>query len=1067
MQNIWGVSQLGYSFPQADVEASRSGEILKAYLETLISYGLCDFSDGSYVINHKNAADLSVDDKELLGLPVQFPYQISVTDSKGDLGHKDFRYAIRLLKPDGTFFVNPEIIGSYVKIDGEREYIFDKYQYSIVDLAVNCNKTVSAMSDNAKANHFNLLNVVKMQEYGMKADAVISKHIEDAEVVVPDRLSVDFEKNKINGRFYAKPVLLKKSEIGEDFEVIDSKTFKDSFDGISEVRSVYFGSDGKKYVFNDEVKRGLDAIKKTKPLKKAEYERFCVQPREMFDDEVFAFPEGLYSDRVTDFTTVKYKGYSIEGLNEGGWLPEEGFSESAGFKVTAENVGEVEQKIKEAEERGRDYIEIGGQVIPINKKLKNDVKNIRRATKGTEDVPEEGKKDEPKRYVLDVKKNDEILDYMSKNKTRADISKLISGLKTGISLYDHQLAGVSWIYNQWCEGYKGVLLADDMGLGKTLQTLAFISGIMKTFPELVFNPILIVAPVSLLKNWKNEILQFVNSDVYEDIVELHSSNLRNFKINGKLDLSKFAESHKRCIVQTTYETLRDHQLDFGLVPWSIIIVDEAQKIKNPSASQTCAIKGMKYDFAIALSGTPVENTWIDLWSIMDFAQPGKLGNFKWFKEEYHNKLKENKHNIDYIQELGGRLQVQLSPLFLRRLKKDHIKGLPVKKTELCPCAMPKKQSEAYLNAIESYKNFGGHGFEIIAKLRDISLHPDLAEIQVKALADVDIDSIINDSARLKKTFDILREIQLKKEKVLIFVVSKKMQLILQYLIHKKFGISVATPINGDMNGDKRQDVIDEFEDKDGFGVLILSPEAAGVGLNITCANHVIHLSRTWNPAKEDQATDRAYRIGQTKDVTVYIPMAICEACGENGSFDEKIDKLLTFKRTLSENVLFPTPESKDDYEEILNGLGSTTTTGRDYIYYDIDDMKGVTGSFFEKVLRQLYENMGYDAVKTPDSNDRGADVLAWDDTSRKKGLLIQSKQTSTDDNMNGDGIQEVVAALGYYEKKYPGCIWQLMVITNAKDFTAGAKELAADNNVKLITRKELARLFNNYKVRKF
>ena len=447
MQHVWSVSQLGYSFPQADVEASLSGEILKVYLETLVSYGLCDFSDGSYVINHKNAADLSVDDKELLDLPVQFPYQISVSDGKGDLGHKDFRYAIRLLKPDGTFFVNPEIIGSYVKIDGEREYIFDTYQYSIVDLAVNCNKTVSAMSDNAKANHFNLLNVVKMQEYGMKADAVISKHIEDADVVVPDKLSVDFEKNRINGRFYAKPVLLKKSETGDDFTVIDSKSFKDTFDDISEVRGVYRGSDGKKYVFNEEVKRGLNAIKKTKPLKKGEYERFCTQPREMFDDEVFAFPEGQYSDRVIDFTTVKYKGYSIEGLNEGGWLPEEGFSGSAGFKVSTENIDEVEQKIKEAEERGRDYIEIDGQVIPINKKLKNDVKNIRSSSEDVEVEPND-EKEEPKRYVLDVKKNDDVLDYLSKNKIRADISTLISGLKPGISLYDHQLAGVSWIYNQ-------------------------------------------------------------------------------------------------------------------------------------------------------------------------------------------------------------------------------------------------------------------------------------------------------------------------------------------------------------------------------------------------------------------------------------------------------------------------------------------------------------------------------------------------------------------------------------------------------------------------------------------
>lgn len=1071
MERIWNVTKEGYIFPKDKVNASIDSDVLVNYLDSMVAYGLCKSNGTDFVINHKDAASLTADDKELLGLPPIFPYQISVFDGRGDLGHNDFRYAISLIKPDGSRFINPKVIGSYVKIDNQREYTFDQYQYSIIDLAITCNQEV-AKKVGIQAAHFNLLNVAKMQDYTTEAEAEVSAHIESTKVVVPEKLSVDFEKSKINGLYYAKPILLKKNKRNETYEEIASNAFSDAFSANDKVSDVYLGEDGTKYVISEDVKQGLNSIKKVNYLNQEEYERFRVQPREIFDENIFVFPDGLYSDRVVDFTNVKYKGYTIEGLNEGGWLPEEGYSGIDSIEITPDNVDEIDKKVQEAEEQGQDHIEVNGTLVTISRKLKEDIKQARVKSNEKDNPIDEFGPDDPderksKSVVLDVMKNDERLEYISKNKLRNIHGSFSNGLKPEIVLYEHQLAGINWMYKQWCDGYKGVLLADDMGLGKTLQTLAFVSGIMKNFPDYANNPILIVAPVSLLKNWKNEILQFVDSDTYNEIIDLHSHNLKRFKVGHKLDLSSFSSAYQKCIVLTTYETLRDHQLDFGIVPWSVIIADEAQKIKNPSATQTYALKGMKYDFAVSLSGTPVENTWIDLWSIMDFTQPGLLGNFKWFRDEYHNKLKQNKHDLIVIQKLGEKLQNQLNPLFLRRLKKEHLKGLPVKSTMQCRCTMPSIQQEAYINAIQQYKCYGGHGFEIIAKLRDISLHPKLAELSIKSLPNMDIDEVINSSARLKKTFEILCTVRDKGEKALIFVISKKMQLILQYIIQKKFRINVATPINGDMNGERRQSVIDNFEAIEGFSVLILSPEAAGVGLNITCANHVIHLSRTWNPAKEDQATDRAYRIGQKKDVTVYIPMAICPSCGENSSFDEKLDKLLSFKRTLSENVLFPTPESTEDYQNIINGLNINDANTDTFSYYTIDDMKYMTGAFFEKVLRQLYENMGYDALKTPDSKDRGADILAWKDKTRREGILIQTKQTSTEDNMNGDGVQEVVASLAHYSKKYPECNWTLAVITNARDFTAGAKELSRDNGVKLIARNSLTNMLKDFPVIKF
>lgn len=261
-------------------------------------------------------------------------------------------------------------------------------------------------------------------------------------------------------------------------------------------------------------------------------------------------------------------------------------------------------------------------------------------------------------------------------------------------------------------------------------------------------------------------------------------------------------------------------------------------------------------------------------------------------------------------------------------------------------------------------------------------------------------------------------------------------------------------------------IVDNFNLHEGFGVLILSPLAAGVGLNIATANHVIHLSRHWNPAKEDQATDRAYRIGQKKDVEVVIPMAVHPTLKE-GSFDSMLDTLLDYKRQLSEEALFPTADSADDglniFREIAKGGSGATTITKEY--YDIDSVDGVDGITFEKITANLYNNIGMLANKTTDSNDNGADVVAFSG-SDKPNLLIQCKKTKNyEDNMGKDGIQEIAAALSYYERMH-SCKFEPVVITNAKDFTSGAKDLARANGVQLICRTKLIEMLANYPVEK-
>ena len=317
---------------------------------------------------------------------------------------------------------------------------------------------------------------------------------------------------------------------------------------------------------------------------------------------------------------------------------------------------------------------------------------------------------------------------------------------------------------------------------------------------------------------------------------------------------------------------------------------------------------------------------------------------------------------------------------------------------------------------------------------------------------------------------------MKEEKVLIFVTSKRMQRVLKYFLEKTFGISIQPPINGELNGEIRQHIVDTFNAKEGFAVLILSAEAGGVGFNITAANHVIHLSRCWNPAKEDQATDRVYRIGQQKEVHVYIPIAVCQNRNVV-SFDERLDQLLEFKRNLSRSVVFPTADSVEDGKKLFRNLfpipaGNVAdpigdSYGAGTSYWTISDVDRMKGEVFEHVVTQLYDAIpGYSAEQTPIRNDYGADVIVYCDKHKRTGLLIQCKQTaSTDQKMSPGGVEQICSAISFYEKQR-GYRFKGVVITNASDFTLNAKERADAAGVQLITRQELIKLLERYRVEK-
>lgn len=516
------------------------------------------------------------------------------------------------------------------------------------------------------------------------------------------------------------------------------------------------------------------------------------------------------------------------------------------------------------------------------------------------------------RNVLIIEENAEELGFAVKERTieKGDKYTLFTDpfLQEGFSLKDHQKEGVAWLQHLYKSKASGCLMADDMGLGKTLQILYFIDWHSRKYAN--HKPYLIVAPISLLENWKNEYERFFMQP------RMKINMLTSKDVTRKFDKSIVDKMQKMDIILTNYESLRISQLNFCAVEFDVVALDEAQKIKSPGTLVTNAAKALKCNFKIAMTGTPVENSLLDLWCIMDFCVPGLLGNAKAFAAQYQNPLK--KEDTDIVA-LGNEVHDKLGVYFMRRLKKDAAKDLPDKIELKEKVLMPPVQKETYASVVNDYTSgIQPNMLVTIMHLREVSEHPYLYD---STLLNHETDEIVETSARLQATIKFLDEIKKKGEKVIIFVERKETQKMLQKLCLERYGI-ITKIINGDTpsivkrnmpNKQSRQSSIDEFQAVDGFNVIIMSPVAAGMGLNVTAANHVIHYSRHWNPAKENQATDRAYRIGQTKDVFVYYPMAVR---ADIKSFDETLDDLLSRKTSLATSTIFPTERVEVKQEEI-------------------------------------------------------------------------------------------------------------------------------------------------------
>ncbi len=463
-------------------------------------------------------------------------------------------------------------------------------------------------------------------------------------------------------------------------------------------------------------------------------------------------------------------------------------------------------------------------------------------------------------------------------------------------LREYQVKGLNWLWFLYSYGLNGIL-ADDMGLGKTLQALAMIQKAKEDSKQK--SPSLVICPTTVVFNWENEIRKF-------------TPEIKMLNLTGATRSGLYKQINSSDVVITSYALIRRDIEQLKKYDFRFIILDEAQNIKNAESQTAQSVKLLNGQHRFALSGTPIENRLSELWSLFDFLMPDFLYDINEFNYRFGVPIMEKGDKT-----VESRLKKQIYPFILRRMKRDVAKDLPDKVENIAYCEMTPEQREFYMEVLDSTKqeifsSAANGGFEknklsifaALLRLRQICCHP--------KLFDKDGSRGIDESGKFEKLKSLLEEIIEEDHKVLIFSQFVNMlDIIKDWLIKKGIRFEYLTGQTKD-----RKEAVERFNSTPSIPIFLISLKAGGTGLNLTGADYVIHYDPWWNPAVEDQATDRAYRIGQTKKVFVYRIIT-------KGTVEEKIQKLKERKRNLVDSVISADRDigkslTYDDLKEILS-----------------------------------------------------------------------------------------------------------------------------------------------------
>ncbi|WP_198536479.1 DEAD/DEAH box helicase, partial [Paenibacillus sp. DMB5] len=513
------------------------------------------------------------------------------------------------------------------------------------------------------------------------------------------------------------------------------------------------------------------------------------------------------------------------------------------------------------------------------------------------------------RVRLEVELNEQLVQLIGQLGQRAEWPRpaVPAGLQAELRSYQHE--GFAWLAFLRRFGL-GAVLADDMGLGKTVQLISYLLHMKEAGPDAGGPqtdppgwPALIICPTSVLGNWQKELQRFAPSLN----VMLHYGGRR---LNAGYFYGAASQAD---VVLTSYATAALDQELLQQFTWAAVCLDEAQNIKNAGTKQSSAVRSFPALHRIALTGTPIENRLSELWSIYDFITPGYLGTAKSFQDRFANAIEKERN-----PERTADLQKLVKPFMLRRKKKDPSiqLDLPDKNEMKTYVNLTAEQAALYdqnvtgllekMNKLEGIERKGAI-LAALTSLKQLCDHPVLLtkEALPETADGLDAASLIERSSKLERLLAMVRELREENERCLIFTQYVGMGQMLQSVLQQELKEPVLY-LNGSTSKQARDRMIEQFQTPappdgappaaDQPNVFILSLKAGGVGLNLTAANHVFHFDRWWNPAVENQATDRAYRMGQTKDVQVHKFISL-------GTLEERIDEMLESKQQLSDDVI--------------------------------------------------------------------------------------------------------------------------------------------------------------------
>ena len=880
------------------------------FLSVLLAEGSITSQGNRLAIPHALVPDFSPRQLKILNLPEFCPHIFSCR-STGTVLRDNYAitplFKTKIGKPLGRF----ELEGAFVTVAGTR-YTAPRVVYQTCQLVDKIN--------DAQQKDDKLENIKKLKEVipfeSLQKDASLA----ETDIVVANKFALDIADEK---NFTMTPVFIEQDDKGL-VEILPRKhqeEYGKKFLQYNESKTRTQVARNKFVVLNDNLAKVIKILKEAHNKGVAERRALYSNPsayfeKEMGEDyreelqELFVATPAYISDRISHIGLWEPKTQTFLPTQQREWMPKDcvGIAlDNEIIFVQPDHIEQIVDNMEKAVQDGQETINIDEQMVKANQENIERIKQVNDSIKKEieKQLPEDGEEVSNEKIVAIIKDNIEGKTYQDNLlKRNAQEIFLPQCLKTK-ELFEHQHNGVQWLQHRWNNSRRGALLADDMGLGKTLQTLAFLAWLkeLKAKEKLEKKPLLIVGPTSLLKNWQDEHAKHLETPGLGQLVEGFGSNLKQIKKKGAKDAADYFQ--KADWVLTTYQSLAQNESIFRRVDWQVIVFDECQAIKNPAAFQTDMAKAMAADFSIGITGTPVENSLGDLWCISDTMSPGLLDTYKNFRDRYEK-------TSDHLEELTAKLREENPPPFLlRRMKEDHLKGLPDKQEFERRTEMPPVQAQVYSDIINQAQagTFKRAPMQAIQRMKAVSIAPDFSE----SIGD---DELIASSAKLTELCKILDEIKARQEKVLIFLESRQVQNKLIPLLQRRYALELPPPlINGTMTGAARKARVDNFQAlPTGFAIMIISPKAGGTGLTITAANNVIHLERWWNPAVEDQCSGRVHRIGQQKNVNIYLPIAVHP---KFATFDQILHDLLSGKRELSHQVIVPTLFNAKDRQHLF------------------------------------------------------------------------------------------------------------------------------------------------------